>query len=133
MAINRNIWRPDTCECEIEYEWDGAIDPKDRIHTAAKFTPCAIHASISDKHLCYDAVLKENQLKNKVYGELLKDPDLTVDYVDMQGNFRKRLKNGVKFQWFFDNDRKLNIQLTGVDVSKKAALEALFTQVKING
>lgn len=131
MAINRNNWKPDTCKCQFEYEWDSSIDSKDRVHTVVNFIPCVAHINVTDKHLCYDAVLKENQLKNKVHKELMLDPDLTIEYVDAMGNFRKRFKQGIQYKWSFDQDRKLNVEIIGVDAIKKdalkATLEAIFT------
>jgi hypothetical protein len=63
MAIKITTWRPDTCECEIEYEWDDNGVDENKVHTLKKFNKvCQAHSSNQSG---YGSVLTENQNKNK--------------------------------------------------------------------
>lgn len=53
------IWKPDTCDCELEY--NGANSPENFVRS---IKTCAKHASVSGQAHA-QAVLERNQTKNK--------------------------------------------------------------------
>lgn len=67
MAIQRTRWRPDTCECSIEYEWDDAVASDVRTHTTVAVVPCPVHTGLSVAS-AGAAVVRENQGKNLALG-----------------------------------------------------------------
>lgn len=76
MARQRTRWRPDTCSCSIEYEWDDGDSPDSRVHTVVAVVPCSDHAglNLADGG---STVLDENQRKNKVLALILEQhPEL---------------------------------------------------------
>lgn len=78
--IQKTKWKPDTCECEIVYEWDDSLPDDQRVHTLASIQKCQHHAK-HDDDTAYDQVLnKENKLKNMVLGEIgLEEASFTFD------------------------------------------------------
>lgn len=126
--INRTRWRPDTCECILEYEWDSNEPSETRAHTLVD-TPylCDAHKSSTDK---LSVVLEENQRKNKVIKEMLKISDLST--IDSDGN--KVLKKG-RMSYYFDEYRKLCVTISGLKSSDKTSLESSIdiSKVVING
>jgi hypothetical protein len=55
-------WRPDTCGCVIDIEWDDGDAP--RVHKAKRVSPCPDHQG--DAEAVFAAVLDENRRKNSV-------------------------------------------------------------------
>lgn len=110
--MNTTTWRPDTCNCVIEYEWDPAVPQDARVHTARSAKPCAVHATIQalSGHVgTHAAVLDENQRKNKVVGAAREtNPTLTDDDV----------------AWSFDAQRVLHVSLRGLPRQALNALQA---------
>lgn len=120
MALHRNLWGPDTCGCEIEFEFDDELPEASRVHTAATIIKtCPAHSTIDivDKHDHYDTVLKENQRKNIVHGQIMEQfPHL----VDDKGDKGKSLKEGINYKFEFQGtgkNRTLNIELEGANLS----------------
>lgn len=117
--LHTNIWNPDTCGCEIEYEWDDAVPPESRVHTSKKITrACPAHSTIDivDKHDHFATVLNENQRKNKLHGEIMEQFTELVD-VDEQGG--KHLKSNINYKFSFEGtgkNRILNVELEGADL-----------------
>ena len=104
-----NVWRPDTCNCIFEYQWDDA--DIERVHTLHKVI------QIGSEHLIlglspqshYAIVGDENARKNKVYGKYLSFPILTV----AGGN---EFKDGVDLDLSWkgtDYARILNVSVIG--------------------
>lgn len=123
-------WRPDTCGCEIEYQWDDSVAQEERTHVVSTITKnCPIHDPIPTKGEHYNVVLEENQRKNKVYGKLLDLPTLTVDVVQTDGKTIKELKPSVQYNWSFDKDRNLVVDLVGVTTSDKNTLKTAVSQL----
>ena len=88
--LHANIWSPDTCGCQIEFEFDDELPAETRTHTAKRIIKkCEVHSTsdIMDRHDHYDTVLKENQTKNIVHGHFLETfPEHTEDVTDTQNN-----------------------------------------------
>ena len=93
MTIQHTTWSPDTCKCEIEYEWDDTVSQELRTHNVSKvIKACAIHAAQPSKESHYVEVLDENQSKNKAIGLLVK----TIAKLDGGEN---------EVKWRFDENR----------------------------
>jgi hypothetical protein len=109
MAIHRTLWTPDTCDCSIEYEWDDAVDAKQRTHTAYKVHKvCEAHQhkSISDHHEHYKTILAENQSKNAILEQFMNqfpehveviEPEVSTGSMVLVDNVMK-LNEGTKEQ-----------------------------------
>lgn len=87
MAIQTTTWRPDTCGCEIDYQWDDTLSEDVRTHDlSAVKNACSEHPGLSDQEI-YDAVLHENTTKNVVMGIISDNfPAITKQVVDDDGN-----------------------------------------------
>lgn len=66
-------WRPDTCDCELFYEWDTDHPEDVRVHTPVETHPhghgtrrCKKHAHLADVNSLHDNVLAENRAKNVI-------------------------------------------------------------------
>jgi hypothetical protein len=96
MGIQKTLWSPDTCECQIEYQWDDSVPQDQRVHTISKIVKsCQIHSHHgSDKESHYADVLSENQSKNKAIGLLIK----TLPNLDGKDK---------EIKWRFDNNRNV--------------------------
>lgn len=65
--IRTTTWRPDTCECVLEYSWDDATSEASRAHSLVKVVSfCPAHILLAGVGL-YNAVVSENQQKNRTY------------------------------------------------------------------
>lgn len=123
--MHKNTWRPDTCGCEIEYEWDDAVPAEQRVHTPVKVTGCEHHQA-GDHVAKYTKVLKENQSKNKVLGAILDGVTTAVDVLlDENDKPIKKLKRGKKYLWSFDAQRNLVVQLDGFTPKEKADAQSV--------
>lgn len=72
MAKQVTLWGPDTCGCEIEFEWDDAVPVETRtVAHKRTVTRCAAHQLATGSAL-FDTVLDENRRKNYVFAEILR-------------------------------------------------------------
>ena len=104
------IWKPDTCRCALEYT--GSNVPANIVRTV---TACPDHAGLSGAALA-TAILAENQSKNLVYDELLKNATLTRTRLTDDGQSVKELGAGVEYVWSFsgsDDTRTLHVEVKG--------------------
>lgn len=67
MAIRTTKWRPDTCGCELEYEWDDSVAEEQRTHTCTRIVRFGEEHSglIGNLSLILSTITEENQRKNK--------------------------------------------------------------------
>src|SRR3990167_10921300 len=103
--IKTTTWRHDTCDCEIEYEWDDTLSADDRMHRAKKINKaCAEHANLDiDKYEHFNAVLRENRGKNRMLAAILEEfPQITEEKTNDDGSKYKELKKDHKYEWSFD-------------------------------
>ncbi len=109
MTIQRTRWRPDTCGCDLIYEWDDAIAQEDRVHTIHRIDrTCPVHGGHANKEDHYKTIKDENISKNKAIGLLVKeglDPNLA-------GNVK----------WRFNPDRSIVVELPAAMASIKTSL-----------
>mgnify|MGYP001616653995 CR=1 FL=1 len=121
--MHKNTWRPDTCGCEIEYEWEDTLTVEQRVHTPTKATGCEHHLT-GDHSAKYTQVLKENQTKNKVLGAILDGVSTAVDILlDENDKPIKKLKKGKKYLWSFDAQRNLVVSCDGFTPQEKASAQ----------
>ena len=90
-------WRPDTCDCELEYEWDNIQDENIRTHAIKNILKaCPVHSGEPDKVKHYAVVLEENQRKNKVLGAILEKLPALVDEIQQKdGTTVKKLQRRI--------------------------------------
>ena len=125
--ITTTKWRPDTCDCEIDYEWDTESDPKTRVHTVKEMVKtCKHHEKLKSKEEKYNKVLDENQTKNKVHGKMLEIASITEEVTDEEGNKTKKLKAGKKYDWSFDENRKLVVDLSSFENLEKDEIKDII-------
>ena len=110
--IKTTKWYPDTCKCEIEYEWDDSVSEDVRTHTVTTVKPCSYHALGTDSEK-YNLVVKENALKNKSVTELANQLPL-VKADDVQFNF--------------DVNRKLALSVKGMNLKNNTLLQVILNQ-----
>lgn len=118
--IQKTIWRPDTCSCVIEYEWDDAVPAEQRTHTISNIIgKCKHHNTTTSHEEHYDKVLNENRRKNIVLEEIKKTIPSATE-IDAKGEVK--LKEDVK--WSYDDTRALNIEVPTLTKGEKSTLES---------
>ena len=124
--IKITTWRPDTCGCELEYEWDDTTTGDNRVHTFKRATrQCPAHAGLTPKN-CYNNTLDENKRKNILFGEILeKMPSVVQEKLQADGTKTKELKPGLEYKWSFDANRNLEVDLVGFSVAEKNEVKGL--------
>lgn len=103
MHITRNLWKPDTCGCVLEFEFDADLPSEERVHTPLEPHRKCQHHQHADKDTHHAAVSEENTRKNRAFGEVaeqLSDAD------------KKELK------WSLDESRQVVIEVPAT-VDKK--------------
>lgn len=125
--IKRTLWKPDTCDCEIEYEWDDEEKEDVRRHTVSRIIKaCPAHSGAKDAAQNFEIVLEENQRKNILYGEIIKNvTTATKEITTPDGKAVTKLKEGYAFKWNFDAERKLVIDLVGFNAQEKSAVQTI--------
>lgn len=93
--IQKTLWKPDTCGCEIEYQWDSSVPQDERVHTLSTIFRCPLHENVSHAE-AYQAVLDENKSKNMAIGVLC-------------DNVEKLRNRAEEVRWRFDQDRNVVI------------------------
>ena len=85
-------WRPDTCECEIEYDWDELI--LNGLHINHKFIKqCSYHLVVGD-------VIQHNQTKNIEITKIMSETPIATETKDGIIKFKENfiptweIKNG---------------------------------------
>ena len=101
MAIRTTTWRPDTCGCVIEYDWDDAVPAAARVHSFRSCGRCAIHQALAPTDAAaYALVEAENKDKNRaVAAAIAAVPRLAGRHDEVA--------------WAFDGARALDIVLPG--------------------
>lgn len=101
--MTKNVWRPDTCGCILEFEFDADTTEQDRIHTPTQTIRACEHHQIADVKECHDVVLEENVRKNVVLNSVLDQvaPELQKDV-----------------SWSFDEKREVVISVPASEKDK---------------
>jgi len=103
------LWRPDTCGCEIIYEWDDSEPESSRTHRLKRVvSTCDNHKGVSPDTL-FDMVLEENRRKNLALS-LAQSLVHTI-----------KLEN---YSWRFDSNRVLIVEFSGLTASEMKDLQS---------
>ena len=107
--IKTQIWKPDTCDCEIEQQWDYSTSPANLTVSDIK-KHCKSH--ITSEHT---DIVSENQTKNKSLNKV-------VEFLP-QLNIRD-------ITWSFDISRTLVITLpNSISTSQKNTIITLLASI----
>lgn len=128
--IHTNRWRPDTCGCVIEYQWDDSVSEDKRVHTPKNVSPCLHHKS-GTKEEKFDKVVEENQRKNKFLSHIMENmPEVVEERSNVDGSISKRLKDSIEYTWSFDDQRNLKVDLKGLAETGRTKLKQLASSFK---
>lgn len=144
--IKITTWKPDTCECEIHYQWDDSVPEDQRVHVPIdsftdsqgkiRQTKKCQHHNKHDLHTAHAKILEENQGKNFARQHILDSlPEVADVKTDADGNQVKEFKKGNEFSFSFDENRQLQVEVKGLNAKNKTdlrtALGAKFGNGKI--
>lgn len=102
------IWKPDTCECVIEF--DGVNDED---HLVSVIQKCSEHQALTDGQTCH-AVLAENKTRNRLVHHLVENiTEISESFTGEDGVGRRRFRTGRAPQFSFDQNRKIVVSLNG--------------------
>lgn len=120
--IKTTTWSPDTCGCEIEYDWDTEMPQASRTHTLKQINKrCPAHAAGTEADE-YAAVVDENTRKNILRGAILDNfPALAITDGDGNTDFIA----GISYDWAFDDQRRLVVALPNVAGPKLTDIQGL--------
>lgn len=125
-------WKPDTCDCELYYEWDDTESENDRVHipVVAETIACAIHKLLKDNvSSLHTAVKAENTSKNETMNLIAATfPELMETKLTPDGEVKVFIKE-TEPKWSFDADRKLVIE--NLDAGKQTILSLAVTDPKV--
>lgn len=125
MALHRNLWSPDTCDCQIEFEFDDEVPAEERVHTGKKIVKrCDAHQETDfvDCHDHYKSVLDENQRKNILLGKLM---ETHPEIVNVKEDGSRHLKPEVDYIHHFTGKGKkrvLNVELVNLSTNTTPTL-----------
>ena len=140
-------WSPDTCGCELHYEWDDTLPEGQRVHTPVeefidssgnvrRSKKCEHHKLLATKEDHHTKILTENQGKNKVLASLMEaEPTLVETFTDKDGSVQKRFKPGSEPAWEFDATRKLVVTIPAgkkLLTNRVTQLKTMFADKKTN-
>lgn len=115
MALKVTRWRPDTHEgVEIDFEWDDSLPAEERTYTVKSITKGDPAHSQKAPNDHFNAILEENQRRNKVRQWLVENvASASEDSTDSEGNPIKVLKKGHTFEHSFNpSTREMEITIT---------------------
>lgn len=130
MAKHTTTWRPDTCNCEVQYEWDDAEPQETRQHTVKAVTrKCAAHQEHGHDAQVFTRLLNENSRKNRVLTELAIQIPEAFDEIIENGVSVKRIKDGLECKWTFDDRRRLVVDLLGFKKQQKDRIISHMSEI----
>lgn len=114
MTIKITRWKPDTCNCIVEYSWDTSIPEESRNHTLSSIVNhCAYHQNVTDPQDLFVKVREENWKKNDVVKTL-------------KEQFQDLRHDDISFS--YDEDRTLHVLLSNLTSQDKKALHDIIKQ-----
>ena len=127
MAMKKTLWKPDTCDCEIEYEWDDSVPENQRTHSVSRIIKqCPIHKELATSEKCFGAVLEENIRKNSFLKEIMDNiSEVVEETTSADGKTFKKLKDGLEYNWSFDSARNLVVDLSKFEEQLKNKIKTL--------
>lgn len=126
--IVKNRWKPDTCGCILEYEFDSETPQEERKYTVVSSSACQTHGHLSeDKDACFAEVQIENRAKNVALGHVFE--------ATPEEHKITTIKDGVEYKdfkqqprWSFDDQRVLTITVPFADDTLKQEMRDLLQQ-----
>lgn len=126
MAIKFNEWSPDTCECNIRFQWDDSL-PQEQIVLSVNVVgrACEFHKHLLPNHLItYNTVLDENAKKNQTLDIALnRQTNKLADAITGEdGSSFLVLKNGIRYLYSFSGvapNRVLTAQFIGANLTRQ--------------
>ena len=121
MVITTTRWSPDTCGCELEYQWETNENENTRADNFAKIVQmCNAHTGIVPPNTTnlaqlkkiYDAVLEENTRKNQALATSLETNPELADITDPATGERHDLVTVAK-RMRMESDPKKAAELLG--------------------
>lgn len=131
-------WRPDTCGCVLEYQWDDSVPLNERQLTASKIVKaCPAHQKITKVADHYQTVLLENTKKNLLIKNIIENnPDIVDVTINENGETIRKLKAGKDIVCKYDEKditRTLSVELVGfTEIEKTAVTNLAKTDAKIS-
>lgn len=121
MAIHITRWRPDTCDCILEYSWDDSVSPDLRVHTPVSILKDSVHSVLSDTD-AHTAVFDENARKNRALGAALTNFPAKTGKLGEAGD---TVLDETKFSWSFDGSRKLLLSIPSLTNPQRTNLQSI--------
>lgn len=116
MTIRTTRWRPDTCDCIIDYTWDDTLPQDQIVHNVDNITrKCAAHQHLNNNNV-FLAVNNENPRRMKALKEILDRAPSGMYDIDPIDGVTRRLKPGIDINFSFSGvapDRVITLTLTG--------------------
>lgn len=126
MAKHITRWRPDTCRCVLELEWDDQDPPENRVHTPVKVERCGAHTNEAPElQVVFDVVQSENVAKNLVLHHLLET--LGEEHIDLIGEVRQ-FKHAPAFTYTVDRELQVAFPADTPEATLIASREALISR-----
>lgn len=127
MAIQTTTWSPDTCDCELKYEWDDTKNEDERVHSISFVNrSCNSHRNLlPNAVVTYSCVLDENNKKNKTLQTSLESaPNQLADVFTGEDGVTQyyQLKNNIIFSFSFSGtapNRVLTVTFIGVTLTNQ--------------
>lgn len=123
--LQKTLWSPDTCGCQIEYEWDDSVSQEDRTHSVSNIVKaCSIHNHHAEKENHYADVLNENTSKNKAISLLVASiPKLDGGEKEVKWSFDKNRNIVLSHPLLTDKDKSdLNL-IDKSSISKQVTIQ----------
>jgi hypothetical protein len=119
--IKTTVWKPDTCDCEVRFQWD-TEDPNLQTEPTLTYVGgqrCPLHSSIQD-HL--GRIRDENGRKNQVENQILQTfaSVLGEEVDDGSGQLYLKWKGGITLNWHFEGEgdsRVLHVSVSGYSLN----------------
>lgn len=121
-------WRPDTCTCVLELEWDDEHPEEAREHKAIKVERCGAHPheGAPNQHV-FETVHGENRHKNEVHQHLI--DGLDDAHVEVNAHGHRVFKHDPVFH--FDEARQLRVTFPTAPDSMRAAARATLAKLDL--
>jgi len=124
--LHTTRWRPDTCACVFEYQWDDEQSDEEREHSLASVVHCCAEHS-DDGQVLFEKVKQENIGKNEALGLVLENAEkLVEEYEDERGELKKRFKKGKEPTWEFDHERRLRLSIPDLTTKEIESVNSLL-------
>lgn len=119
----KTTWRPDTCGCEVIYEFDHDLPLEGQDPVVVSVTLCADHAGLppglQDK---FDHILRQNQRKN----EALEEAYLELGIDESDGKAFEKLFDQYVDRWYMsgkNEDRVVHIKTKNLNQGQRNSIQ----------